>query len=80
MNRLAMLALLPILVLLANSALGQEAPTTKPSAGQPLSPPPLAGLIVHGQPQAPGGEPIQIQAALTRLASFESLDDGASIA
>ncbi len=75
-----MLALLPILVLLANSALGQETPTTKPSAGQPLSPPPLAGLIVHGQPQAPGGEPIQIQAALTRLDSFESLDDGASIA
>lgn len=73
---MALLALLPVLAILAPMALGQDtpAPEARPA------PPPLAGLIVHGQREIPAAEPARFRTALAGLDAFESLDDGAGIA
>lgn len=77
---MALLALLPILTLMASSTLGQDAPTTEPTAEQPLAPSPLAGLIVHGEHELPGAEPARFRTALAGLDAFGSFNDGESIA
>lgn len=79
MKRFVMLALLPILALLATSAAAQDAPTTEPLAEQPETLSTMAGLVVHGEDELPRAEPSRFRTALSGLDEFESLDSGASV-
>lgn len=80
MKRFVMLTLLPILALLATLATAQDAPTTEPMKQQPLAPPTLAGLIVHGETDAASAQPERFLGALAGLDSFVSLNDAQSVA
>ncbi len=80
MNRFALTALFMSLTLLAGLAWAQEDPAVEPGDDQPAALSPVAGLIVHREPDASTADPSRLRTALAGLDSFGSLDDAESVA